>query len=260
MRRRKPYRYIPIVTPIYRRVRRVARRFYMNGDNVKCPVCDTTFRRWIHSDVGMCPNCDCKALHRMFWLYINRKFVDRLSKGTRLIHFAPELGLINRFRSILGTNYVTADYSAPGVDINVDLTRLDIEDKAFDVAICFDVLEHIVDDRAAMVELYRILRSGGIAFVSVPWKADRVTDEDPNVTDTEERIRRFGQFDHVRLYGGDVVDRLREAGFDVSVEGPAREFTDSEIARYGLFNRVIFVCRKEGGMVAGSEEGTYVDC
>jgi hypothetical protein len=46
--------------------------------------------------------------------------------------------------------------------------------------------------------------------VQVPWRPDRLTDEDPTATE-EERVRRFGQHDHVRYYGRDFEDRVREA-------------------------------------------------
>ena len=38
-----------------------------------------------------------------------------------------------------------------------------------------------------------------------------MTDEDPTAS-PEERLRRFGQADHVRMYGSDFEDRLRSAG------------------------------------------------
>lgn len=43
------------------------------------------------------------------------------------------------------------------------------------------------------------------------------TDEDPSVTDPEERLARYTQRDHVRFYGLDVADRLESAGFTVTI-------------------------------------------
>lgn len=47
--------------------------------------------------------------------------------------------------------------------------------------------------------------------------ASRLTEthEDLSVTEPADRERVFGQFDHVRLYGTDYADRLRESGFEV---------------------------------------------
>jgi hypothetical protein len=49
--------------------------------------------------------------------------------------------------------------------------------------------------------------------VIVPRVAGAPTDEDSSVTDPDERLRRFGQPDHVRMYGDDLGDRLASAGF-----------------------------------------------
>jgi SAM-dependent methyltransferase len=64
-----------------------------------------------------------------------------------------------------------------------------------------------------MREIARVLRAGGLAIVQVPWRPSRPTEEDP-AAEPEERIRRFGQADHVRYYGFDFEDRLRAAGLD----------------------------------------------
>ncbi|MGH8545505.1 MAG: class I SAM-dependent methyltransferase [Gammaproteobacteria bacterium] len=96
-----------------------------------------------------------------------------------------------------------------------DLTALDIASGDRTLVFCSHVLEHIPDDRAAMRELHRVLAPGGTAIVAVPI-GDGPTDEGP-VSSMEERILRFGQKDHVRLYGLDIVDRLEDSGFDIEV-------------------------------------------
>lgn len=68
----------------------------------------------------------------------------------------------------------------------------------------------------------------------VPLSREQKTDEDLTVTDPEERKRRFGQFDHVRQYGRDYFDRLREEGFTVTVLKPIDWLTRMEIFRFGL--------------------------
>ena len=47
--------------------------------------------------------------------------------------------------------------------------------------------------------------------------ARETTDEDASISDPVQRIRRFGQSDHIRLYGRDYHDRLRQAGFEVEL-------------------------------------------
>ncbi len=49
-----------------------------------------------------------------------------------------------------------------------DLQRIDLPDAAFDAAVCAEVLEHLDDDAAALGELHRVLRPGGVLLVTVP--------------------------------------------------------------------------------------------
>lgn len=100
--------------------------------------------------------------------------------------------------------------------------------------ICSHVLEHVNDDRQAMRELYRVLAPGGTAILLVPMSSRATTYEDPSITDPQERIRHFGQFDHVRLYGRDYADRLAGAGFNVEEFVFADQYGPEEVFRYGL--------------------------
>jgi hypothetical protein len=60
-----------------------------------------------------------------------------------------------------------------------------------------------------------------------------VTDEDPTAG-ADERVARFGQADHVRMYGSDFSDRLRGARFDLDVRRTSDWCDATIVARYGL--------------------------
>jgi SAM-dependent methyltransferase len=111
--------------------------------------------------------------------------------------------------------YVACDLEASH-DIALDITRLPFPDSTFDLVICCHVLEHIPDDVTAMRELCRITAPGGVVLIQVPWIPGSMTDEDPGASPAD-RTRRFGQRDHVRMYGRDVVDRMEAAGLSTSV-------------------------------------------
>ncbi len=49
-----------------------------------------------------------------------------------------------------------------------DITSLPFDDACFDHVICAEVMEHIADETAAAMEMYRVLKSGGNLIVSVP--------------------------------------------------------------------------------------------
>ena len=107
-------------------------------------------------------------------------------------------------------------------------------------------MEHIPDDIKAMSELFRVLKSGGMAILQVPISLSLdVTFEDESVISSEDRERVFGQFDHVRVYAMDYVDRLKSVGFDVDVVD-IDKISSSFVDTYSLISdEKLFVCRKK---------------
>jgi ubiquinone/menaquinone biosynthesis C-methylase UbiE len=129
--------------------------------------------------------------------------------------------------------------------VKLDVTDIHYPANSFDVIYCSHVLEHVPDDRKGMRELSRVLKPNGWALVAVPVHEDRDrTFEDPNVVTPADRLRVYGQWDHVRIYGRDFVDRLRESGFDVTVDTFAKSFSDEMVRKYGLSREDIYICRK----------------
>jgi len=72
-------------------------------------------------------------------------------------------------------------------------------------------------------------------YLNVPIIRDK-TYEDPSIIDPKEREKVFGQFDHVRAYGLDYVDRLRETGFSVEIIYAKDLLSESDMERMGLSN------------------------
>ncbi len=136
-------------------------------------------------------------------------------------------------RNRLGECYITGDLEDPRADVRLDITDIKYPDATFDVIYCSHVLEHVPEDRVAMRELRRVLKPNGWAILLVPVSGDH-TYEDPSITDPAERLKAFGLEDHVRQYGRDFVDRLREAGFAVDVIEASDLYSDRQAIRMGL--------------------------
>jgi hypothetical protein len=186
-----------------------------------------------------CLNCGSRERHRLLHLWITEGGGDRLA-GKRILHFAPEKIVMRRMRD--NTLYETADLMQQGVTHKVDITRVPLPDAGYDVVMANHVLEHIPDDRQAMRELFRLLKPGGFALLTVPVNASRQqTYENPAVTTPAERWAHFSAHDHVRYYGLDFADRLAEAGFVVDT---FRMPPDQEV-RYGLLRyEWVYIARK----------------
>jgi SAM-dependent methyltransferase len=246
-----PYRWVPIVSDVYRMGCRQVAKVRFAGTRVECPICERTFSRWLgNPELGNCPYCGSAPRHRLLKLRLAHEWRSR-SRPVDVLHFAPEWGPERSFRADPRVGrYITVDLHAPGVDVRCDITALDFEDESFDVVVCSHVLEHVRDDRAALKELHRVLRPGGVAYIQVPYDSDVPTDEDPSVTDPHERERRFGQFDHIRMYGRDLVERLREPGFRVDELRPTSQMAADDVARWGLWEDSIFRCRAKASKAA----------
>jgi predicted SAM-dependent methyltransferase len=142
--------------------------------------------------------------------------------------------------------YVGADiFDRPNTNIRMNLEAASIAANAFDAIICIHVLEHVTEDRKAMQELFRVLKPGGWALISAPLSLDKITYEDSTITSPEERKRAFGEQDHVRVYGYDLLDRLEESGFRVKLES-AETITKETSEKYGLLDdENILFCTKD---------------
>lgn len=195
-----------------------------------------------------CPYCRSRPRHRTYLIY----FKDRTNlfdgKPKRMLHVAPESFLTPIFRAAPNIDYLSGDLNPgnPAIGeamVKLDVTDIQYPDNSFDVIYCSHVLEHVPDDRRGMREMARVLKPGGWALIAVPVIRDR-TFEDPNVTTPAERERVYGQFDHVRAYGRDFVDRLSESGFDVTVDNFAGSFPQDLVRKEGLSREDIYICRK----------------
>jgi SAM-dependent methyltransferase len=113
----------------------------------------------------------------------------------------------------LGFEVTSADASGVAVEVlrrrlagdvqQANVSALPFADSSFDGAVLGEVLEHIEDDRAALTELRRVLRPGGVLALSVP--------ANPGL---------FGPSDewagHVRRYSRrDLLDACTDAGLTV---------------------------------------------
>src|SRR5439155_22777110 len=167
--------------------------------------------------------------HRVLWLYLHERG-DFIADRLRILHLAPEPCLERRLRPRRNLEYLSGDLDPRVAMTAADLERLPFEDGRFDRVLCVHVLEHVANDGAALRELRRVLAPGGEAIVMVPLLGT-TTAEDPAAS-PEERFRRFGQADHVRLYGTDLRERIAAAGLEPRVDHFGDRLTDSARERY----------------------------
>lgn len=235
---------------LLRRLRRALNNLLYSRTGRLCPICGSYSRRFGRGGIdarkeARCIHCGALERHRLLWLFLTRKTDLFDGRPKKVLHVAPEPSIEPRLRSRLGDDYMTAGLSNPRAMLQMDITDIKLPDNSFDVICCSHVLEHVQDDRKAMREFRRVLKDDGWAILLVPITTDR-TFEDPSIVDPAERRRVFGKEDHVRNYGTDYVDRLREAGFDVRIATPADVAGSEHLVKMGLTFAVgnIYYCTK----------------
>jgi len=215
----------------------------LSGDTVHCPICERGAIAYLPSGSPprphvLCPFCGSRERARMTWLFLKERKL--LRPGLRILHVAPESCLRERLQAIQNVEYIAGDkhepgYTYPNGTIDLDITKIQFPADRFDLILCSHVLEHVPDDVAAMRELHRVLAPGGTAILMVPVEMrNAVTEEDLSITDPKERLRLYGQFDHVRLYGRDYIERLKRASFAVIEDTMTERMTPEAVFRAGL--------------------------
>tara|TARA_B100001094_G_C18100159_1_gene755274 strand:+ start:155 stop:919 length:765 start_codon:yes stop_codon:yes gene_type:complete len=226
-------------------------KIFMYGNKYTDPIDGNTFRAFLPYGYNkvrnnvLSPSTYSLERHRLLWLYLRNEtsfFNDKL----KVLHFAPESALMNRFKKLKNLSYDTIDLNSPIADIKADICNLPFLNNSYDFILCNHVLEHIIDDNKAMGELYRVLKKNGIGIFQVPIDYNRdTTYEDFSVKNIKERKKLFGQYDHVRIYGLDFFDRLQKAGFKVEKCEYTSKFSKEDIFKYCLpIKEIIPVCRK----------------
>ncbi len=221
------------------------------GNNVTCNICGhsyASFLPYLDRANALCPNCGSLERTRLIYHFVQE--LDLIKDNTRLLHIAPEQCLFDIFKKQLGEHYIPADkfeevYDYPEGTREMDITDIPLEDESVDGIICIHVLEHIQDDRKAISELYRVLKKGGFAILQVPYDKDRSTTyEDASVTSPEARRQHFGQFDHVRIYGRDFLDRFLAPGFKSEHSDYSAQLPQATKDRYVFKQQEVFLLRK----------------
>jgi predicted SAM-dependent methyltransferase len=182
-----------------------------------------------------CEQCGASDRERLLALFL-RPLLNNSDSYLAILDIAPNKALSAFVRNSLRKgHYRTADLLMEDVDDRIDITDMkSYQDNSFDIIVCSHVLEHVQNDRLALRELFRILKPGGRCFLLVPL-SHLVTQTDEGATDTDtERLRRFGQEDHVRFYAKrDFLSRIQDAGFHVS-EQKVKHLSERKLAKYGI--------------------------
>lgn len=166
-----------------------------------------------NSEDMVCPGCGSFDRERLMVLALQQEDL----RQKKILQIAPSPAVDHFIKSRENAGYDTCDLFMEGVSYQADIQNMDmVEAESYHIWICSHVLEHVLDDRKAMQELYRITKKGGYGFVLVPLDLNQKETDEEWGRPVEECWRRFGQDDHTRKYAKhDFVKRLEDSGFEV---------------------------------------------
>ena len=186
------------------------------ADEAECPICGTVVDQFdpcghqADDARPRCPGCKSVERHRAVWLTFKER-TNLFTEQVRMLHVAPEKCLGPRLEALPNVDYLSARPVEPRAMVKMDLTAHRPARRLLRRDLRQPRPRAHPRRPAGDAELRRVLRPGGWAMLLVPMFGP-VTKEDPSIVDPDERSRRFGQHDHVRLYGHDGVyeDRLSD--------------------------------------------------
>lgn len=177
--------------------------FFLEIDGY-CPICEAPARfvskdPWLRGAL-MCQTCPNGSVPRERALALMLNRLRPSWRGLSIHECSPADRGISAKMSAEAPGYVGSHYRAgedPGVMIggfrNEDIERTTFEDNTFDVVISLDVFEHIWNPGAAIADIYRTLRPGGLYLSTFPIRNYQVESH-------EQRAKRGedGMIVHVR--------------------------------------------------------------
>jgi len=231
------------------------------GDAVFCPCCGKKFRSFMYFSMRknqnneqrcadtykhtVCPNCFSFPRHRIICHYFdkNKQFIPQ----NNVLIFAGEYA-IKKWFDTNDCHYQTADLFDRTSDIRIDIQNIPFPDESWELIVCNHVLEHVPNYQIALKELRRVLTRKGLLEITVP--TDRrlsTVYEDSNIVNKKDRIRHFGQYDHLRVFGNNFEEILKKSGFAVEIVDGCQLPTEigGVVGPMNYDDNRVYICRKE---------------
>ncbi len=219
------------------------RQFRFGKTPRDCPICGY---HGLFYAVGVpprydarCPSCRSRERHRLVHLFFERHGIAPAEVGA-FLHIAPEPHFAKWMRG--NAQYHSVDLAPGRARHCADIQALPFANDCFDWAMANHVLEHVADDSRALAELYRVLKPGGRALLTVPqnWAREK-TYQNPDIKTPAAAFAHYADPLHVRFYGRDFADLVRKAGFTVDIWRLAQD----EEVRFGLLrDEALYLCTK----------------
>ncbi len=175
---------------------------------------------------GRCPHCGAKPRNRAVHWYLRQVVRPTLDATSEVLEVGGSRVAVQRFsaEAVIGRSRYTvidrrtlefhAGIAPPHRFIRMDVTNADFADNSFDVILCNHTLPYIRDDAGALSEIFRILKTDGLAMLDSSHDEDRTRSVDEYRREHPELgDEYFAENGDQWVYGQDYVARLEATGF-----------------------------------------------
>jgi SAM-dependent methyltransferase len=245
------------------------------GEKRKCYVCKRTFHHFtkfrggkkkfsgflnslqmVGSDLDNfgCMYCNSHDRERHLFMFFDKLILWEKFKNSKIIHIAPESNLRKKIEDQSPNYYVLGDLN-PDEDnkiIKIDITDIQFNDNTFDFFICNHVLEHVHEIHKALSEIFRVLKTNGLAVLQTPYsKLLNRNFEEENINTDKLRIFFYGQEDHVRLFSEkQFLAEIEKAGFILQIQRHNDFFDDTTSKYFGVnINEDLILVKKPATII-----------
>jgi hypothetical protein len=190
--------------------------FYKKKIDFKyCNICEKKYKHGVFGykkkrTKALCLHCLSLKRNQLMIARINN--TTKSKKHPKVLYFSG-----NKFQKKILEKY--------GFDVKlsryyIKKERIDITNikngSFYNIVVSEHVMEHLKDDLAGFKEVFKILEKDGIYFVSFPININnKYTDEKKR--NIFGRVKYYGQHDHLRIYGQDIIEKVKNIGFNVTL-------------------------------------------
>ena len=105
-----------------------------------------------------------------------------------------------------------------------------------------------MDDEFALKEFHRVLKNQGRIILQTPYSSKiKKSIQYENVLTDEDRFEKYGQGDHVRIYGKDLFNKIEKNGFKSDIYNNDECFSNELSEAFGVNAKeefMMFICEK----------------
>jgi hypothetical protein len=219
------------------------------GTSRFCPVCGGESSGFLpfgknRRPDAKCPRCGSLERHRFLYVLLERE--TELLSGQRtlaLLHVGAEKAVARTLGSLEHLDYRVVGEAGRWDGVREALGGFDAG--SVDLVLCTVDLERLEDDEPVIRSMLAVLKPGGVAVLQVQvrggdtraWDDDRLP---------EARRKALAQSRRFRVYGSDLLERLKREGLDARTVRVEDLASPEESRRMALGGRTFVVGRKSG--------------